>query len=142
MSKRVSMEAKAYEAMDALEHYLNNSVVSKTHQELIRIRASQINGCAYCINMHTKDARAAGETEQRIYALNAWRETPFFTPEERVILALTEEITLIVNHGVSDEVYAEAERLLDRKYLQQVIMAIVTINAWNRIGVSTKMQPV
>ena len=80
MSKKITVEAKAYEAMMGLENYLDNSGLDKKHSEMIRIRASQINGCAYCINMHTKDARAIGETEQRIYALNAWRETPFFTP--------------------------------------------------------------
>jgi AhpD family alkylhydroperoxidase len=140
MSKRISIEPKAYEAMQALEDYLNNSGLDKKHFELIKIRASQINGCAYCINMHTKDARAAGETEQRIYALNAWRETPFFSAEERAILALTEEITNI-KHGVSDKTYEEAAQLLDKHYLAKVIMAAVTINAWNRIGIGTGMQP-
>jgi AhpD family alkylhydroperoxidase len=103
MSTKINLEPKAYEAMQALENYLETTIVSPIHKELIRIRASQINGCAYCINMHTKDARAIGETEQRIYALNAWRETPFFSPEERAILALTEKITNI-KHGVSDKV--------------------------------------
>ena len=140
MSKKINLEPKAYEAMQALENYLDTTGVNPLHKELIKIRASQINGCAYCINMHTKDARAKGETEQRIYALNAWRETPFFTPEERAILALTEEVTNI-KHGVSEKVMEEAARLLDRHYLAQVIMAIVTINAWNRIGISTGLQP-
>src|SRR5215469_4686770 len=115
MSNRIKMEARAYEAMGSLENYLKNTSINPLHQEMIRIRASQINKCAYCINMHTRDARAAGETEQRIYALNAWRETPFFTPEERAILALTEELTLLTDHGVSDEVYAEAESVLGKK---------------------------
>jgi len=141
MSKRVSIEPKAYEAMMGLEKYLETTQISPLHAEMIRIRASQINGCAYCINMHTKDARAAGETEQRIYLLNAWRETTLYTPEERAILALTEEVTLISNHGVSDQTYEEAEAVLGRKYLSQVLMAIITINAWNRLGVSTRMQP-
>ena len=141
MSKRVSIEPKAYEAMMGLEKYLETTQISPLHAEMIRIRASQINGCAYCINMHTKDARAAGETEQRIYLLNAWRETTLYTPEERAILALTEEVTMISNHGVSDQTYEEAEAVLGRKYLSQVLMAIITINAWNRLGVSTRMQP-
>lgn len=141
MSNRIKIEGKAYEAMMGLEKYLEGTSISPIHQEMIRIRASQINGCAYCINMHTKDARAAGETEQRIYALSAWRDTPFFTPEERAILALTEELTLISNHGVSDETYAEAERVLGKKQLAEVYMAVITINAWNRIGVGLKMQP-
>lgn len=141
MSNRIKIEGKAYEAMMGLENYLTSTSINPLHQEMIRIRASQINGCAYCINMHTKDARALGETEQRIYALSAWRDTPFFTPEERVILALTEEITLISSRGVSDETYAEAEKVLGKKQLAEVYMAIITINAWNRIGVGLKMQP-
>jgi AhpD family alkylhydroperoxidase len=134
------LEPAAYQAMLGFENYLNNTDLSKTHKELIKIRTSQINGCAYCIDMHTKDARKAGETEQRIYALNAWRDTPFFTPEERAILALTEEVTLIQNH-VSEKTYEAAAQLLDEHYLAQVIMAIITINAWNRIGIATGMQP-
>jgi alkylhydroperoxidase family enzyme len=90
--------------------------------------------------MHTKDARKAGETEQRIYALNAWRETPFFTDEERAILALTEEVTLIQNH-VSDKTYEAAAEILGEQYLAQVIIAIININTWNRIGIATSMQP-
>ncbi|MEN0056243.1 MAG: carboxymuconolactone decarboxylase family protein [Mucilaginibacter sp.] len=134
------VEPEAYKALATLSAYIEHSDLTKTHKELIKIRASQINGCAYCIDMHTKDARKAGETEQRIYALNAWRDTPFFTEEERVILALTEEVTLIQNH-VSDKTYEAAAAILDEKYLAQVIMAIITINAWNRIGITTKMQP-
>ncbi|GAB3968062.1 carboxymuconolactone decarboxylase family protein [Spirosoma terrae] len=143
MSKRINIletEAKAYNAMLGLEKYLGASDLTKTHKELIKIRASQINGCAFCIDMHTKDARKAGETEQRIYALSAWREAPFFTEEERAILALTEEVTLITGR-VSDATYQRAEALLGSSYLAQVIMAIVTINAWNRIAVTTQLQP-
>ena len=140
MSKKFIVEAKVYEAMGALESYLENSGIDKLHSELIKIRASQINGCAYCINMHTKDARKAGETEQRIYALNAWRETPFFTPEERAILALTEEVTNI-KHGISEKTIEEATKVLERPYISKVIMAAVTINAWNRIGIATGLQP-
>jgi len=140
MNKKITVEAKAYEAMMGLENYLENSGLNKKHSEMIKIRASQINGCAYCINMHTKDARAAGETEQRIYALNAWRETPFFTPEERAILAVTEEITNI-KHGVTEKTMEEAEQVLGNPYLSKVIMAGVVINAWNRIGIGTGMQP-
>ncbi|MBV8390536.1 MAG: carboxymuconolactone decarboxylase family protein [Mucilaginibacter sp.] len=140
MSKRFSIEPTAYQAMEALENYLNNSGLDKKHAELIKIRASQINGCAYCINMHTKDARELGETEQRIYALNAWRETPFFSPEERAILAITENITNI-QQGMSEKVFEEAEKVLDRHTISKVIMAAVGINAWNRIGIGTGMQP-
>ncbi|MDP4263877.1 MAG: carboxymuconolactone decarboxylase family protein [Bacteroidota bacterium] len=143
MTKRISIkkvDPAAYKAMYALENYVEASKVTPIHQELIRIRASQVNGCAYCIDMHTKDARKNGETEQRIYTLSAWRETPFFTEEERAILALTEEVTLI-NQQVSDETYEKAAKLLGEEYLAQVIMIIITINAWNRIGITTKMQP-
>jgi AhpD family alkylhydroperoxidase len=140
MSKKISVEPAAYKAMEALDDYLKNSGLDKRHLELIKIRASQINGCAYCINMHTKDARALGETEQRIYALNAWRETPFFSPEERAILALTEDITNI-KHGMNEKNLEEAEKVLDRHMISTVIMAAVGINAWNRIGIGTGMQP-
>lgn len=143
MEKRINIaevEPTGYKAILALEKYIQSTPLTAKHRELIKIRASQINGCAYCIDMHTRDARKAGETEQRIYALNAWRDTPFFTPEERVILALTEEVTLISNH-VSDKTYAEAAALLDESYLAQVILSIITINAWNRIGVATGMMP-
>jgi AhpD family alkylhydroperoxidase len=134
------LEPEGYKAIYGLEKFIESTPLTKTHKELIKIRASQINGCAFCIDMHTKDARKAGETEQRIYALNAWRETPFFSEEERAILALTEEITLISNH-VKDETYARAAKVLDETYLAQVILAIITINAWNRIAISTLMMP-
>jgi len=99
-----------------------------------------MNGCAFCIDMHTKDARKAGETEQRIYALSAWRDTLFFSEDERAILGLTEEVTLISNH-VKDETYEQAAKVLGETYLAQVILAIITINAWNRIGIATKLIP-
>lgn len=106
---------------------------------LINIRASQLNRCAFCLDMHTKDARAAGETEQRIYALSAWHETDFFSAEERAALALTEEITLLADGGVSDEVFADAAAVFDEATLGKVIMAIVAINAWNRLGVTQRL---
>lgn len=144
MSHRVIIrdtEPKAYEAMFGLEKYLSKSNLKPALKELIKIRVSQLNGCAYCIDMHTKDARKAGETEQRIYALNAWRETPFFDDEERAVLALAEEVTFI-HQGVSEETYQNAARLLDEHTLAQAIMAITTMNAWNRIAISTHMRPV
>ena len=106
-------------------------------RELVRIRASQLNGCAYCIDMHTKDARAAGETEQRIYALSAWRETPFFTSRERAALALTESVTLMAQTHVPDADFAQAAEQFSADELGALIALIVTINAWNAIGVST-----
>ncbi|WP_421945429.1 carboxymuconolactone decarboxylase family protein [Pedobacter sp.] len=130
-------EPAAYQAMYALEKYLAGSQLTPTHKELIKMRASQINGCAFCLNMHSVDARKLGETEQRIYLLNAWKETNLYTEEEQAILALTEEVTLITNH-VSDATFDKAAKLFDENYLAQIIMAIVTINAWNRIAITSR----
>ena len=144
MEKRVniaSTQPQAYKAMYGLENYLSSTKLTKIHRELIKIRASQINGCAYCIDMHTKDAIKAGESIQRIFLLNAWRETSLFTEEERIILALTEAITLIHENGINDELYERATAGLGEEYLTQVIMAVATINTWNRIAISTHMQP-
>ncbi|MEV7861748.1 carboxymuconolactone decarboxylase family protein [Streptomyces hirsutus] len=109
--------------------------------ELIRIRASQINGCAFCLDMHTKDARAQGETEQRVYALNAWRETPFFTERERAALALTEAVTLVHDGHVPDAVYAEAAEVFDEQQIAALLWAATVINAYNRIAIATRMVP-
>ncbi|MBN3526576.1 carboxymuconolactone decarboxylase family protein [Paenibacillus apiarius] len=144
MDTRFKMEEvnpKGYAGMIELEKAQMSAGIDKRMKELIKIRASQINGCAFCIDMHTKDARKLGETEQRIYALNAWRETPFFTPEERAVLALTEAVTLITEGHVPDEVYKEARRYFDEKATAEIIMAIATINAWNRIAISSRKMP-
>jgi AhpD family alkylhydroperoxidase len=109
--------------------------------ELLRIRASQINGCAFCLDMHTKDARARGEDEQRIYALNAWRETPFFTDRERAALALTEAVTLVHDGHVPDAVYAQAAEVFDDEQIAALIWAATVINAYNRIAIATRMVP-
>ena len=109
--------------------------------DLVRVRASMLNGCAYCVDMHTKDARAAGESEQRLYALAAWHEAPFFTDRERAALALTDAITLISQTHVPREVYDEAAQHFDQPELAQLIWAITAINAWNRIAVATRMLP-
>ncbi|EFK58098.1 carboxymuconolactone decarboxylase family protein [Sphingobacterium spiritivorum] len=143
MSERINIaksEPQGYKAMSALEQYIQASDVSKTHLELIKIRASQINGCAFCLDMHTKDALKKGETNQRIFLLNAWKETTLFTEEERVILSMTEEVTLIHEHGLSEATYLKAVELLGEQYVAQVLMAIVTINGWNRIAVSMQYQ--
>ncbi|MDX6189828.1 carboxymuconolactone decarboxylase family protein [Flavobacterium sp. Fl-318] len=132
---------EAYQAMLGLEKYIASTSLSPIHKELIKIRASQVNGCAYCINMHTADARKLGLSEQRIYLLSAWREADVYTEEEQAILALTEEVTLISNH-VSEEVYQNAARFFDEKYLAEIIMMIITINAWNRIGITTGLRAV
>lgn len=132
------LEPKAFNAMFGLENYLQNSGLSKKDFNLIKIRASQINSCAFCINMHTSDAVKQGETTQRIFLLNAWKETELFTTEEKTILAITEEVTLISQNGLSNETYKQAEKLFDGNQIAQIIMAVVTINAWNRIVISTK----
>jgi AhpD family alkylhydroperoxidase len=109
--------------------------------ELVRIRASQINGCAFCIDMHTRDARAQGETEQRVYALNAWRETPLFTERERAALALTEAVTLVHDGRVPDAVYAQAAGVFDENQIAALIWSATVINAYNRIAIATRMVP-
>jgi AhpD family alkylhydroperoxidase len=106
-------------------------------RELVRIRASQINGCAYCIDMHTKDARAIGETEQRIYGLSAWRETPYFSPRERAALAFTEAVTLLATHHVPDEEYEAVAAVFNEDEVAALLSLIVAINAWNAIGVAS-----
>lgn len=132
---------EAYQALMNLEGYISKTSLTQTHKELIKIRASQINGCAFCINMHTADARKYGETEQRIYLISAWREADIYTEEEKAILALTEEVTLISKH-VSEEVYQNAANLFDEKYLAEVILAIITINSWNRFAITTGLRAV
>lgn len=129
----------AYKAMLAFDQYVTSAPLTTKHKDLIKIRASQINQCAFCIDMHTRDARKAGETEQRIYALNAWRDVPFFDEQEKAILALTEEVTLITGK-VSDETYNKAAALFEPAYLTYILMAIININSWNRIGVATHME--
>lgn len=131
-------QPEAYKAMMGLEKYIATTSLTPIHKELIKIRASQINGCAFCINMHTRDARKMGETEQRIYLLNAWRETTLYSEEEQAILAMTEEVTLIQNH-LSNATYDNARKLFDEKYIAEIIMMITTINAWNRIAIATEL---
>jgi AhpD family alkylhydroperoxidase len=132
---------EAYQAILGLEKYIATTSITPVLKELIKIRASQVNGCAYCINMHTSDARKLDITEQRIYLLSAWREADVYTEEEKAVLALTEEITLISNH-VSEETYENAAKYYDEKSLAEIIMMIITINAWNRIGIATGMRAV
>lgn len=133
------VQPTGWKAMYALEGYLAGSELTKTQKELIKIRASQINGCAFCIDMHTKDALKNGESTQRIFLLNAWKETDLFTDEEKALLAVTEEITLIHQQGLSEAAYSAAKRYFSDEIIAQIIMAIVTINAWNRIAISTHM---
>jgi AhpD family alkylhydroperoxidase len=117
---------------------LDQAQIDPRLRELIRIRASQLNGCAYCIDMHTKDARAIGETEQRIYGLAAWRETPYFTARERAALEFTEAVTLLADTHVPDRAYQAAAAQFSPQEVAALVSLIVTINAWNAIGVSTR----
>ncbi len=143
MKQRIALgqvDPAAYKALRALETYLSESGLDPKHRHLIKLRASQINGCSYCVDLHVREALADGEDPRRLHAVVVWRETPFFSDKERAILALTDEVTRLPN-GVSDETYDRAAELLGDKYLAAVIMGIIAINAWNRVGVTTAMQP-
>lgn len=131
----------AFRALGGLESYVRNSGLEPTLLELIKVRASQINGCAYCIDMHTKDARANGESEQRLYALDAWRETPFFTDRERAALKWTEAVTLIHQGHAPDEVYQQVRRHFTEEEMVNLTMAVVAINCWNRIAIPFRAVP-
>ncbi len=121
--------------MNTLDHYSQNCGLEPSLLDLIKLRASQINGCAYCVDMHSKDARTGGETEQRLYNLSVWRETSYYTDRERAALAFTEAVTLIAEGRVSDKVYEEARQQFSDEELVKLMIAIVTINAWNRFTI-------
>jgi AhpD family alkylhydroperoxidase len=129
------------DAMRGLERYVNQSSLEPSLLELVKVRASQINGCAYCLDMHTKDARTRGESEQRLYALSAWRETPFFSPRERAALAWTEAVTLVADGHVPDAVYQEVRQHFSEKELVDLTMAVIAINGWNRLAISMRAVP-
>ena len=129
------------QAMLGLERQVRQAGLDHKLIDLVRMRASQINGCAYCLDMHSKDARANGETEQRLYALNAWRETPFFTDRERAALAWTEAVTLVSQDHVPDSVYEEARQRFSEEELVNLTLAIATINSWNRLCISFRVVP-
>jgi AhpD family alkylhydroperoxidase len=131
----------AVKAMRGLESYVKQSGLEPSLIELVKVRASQMNGCAYCIDMHTKDARAEGESEQRLYALSAWHETPFFSERERAALAWTETVTLLSETGVPDEAYELAREHFSEKELVDLTMAVIAINGWNRLAVSFRTEP-
>jgi AhpD family alkylhydroperoxidase len=130
-----------YKAMLDLENYVNECGLEQPLLDLIRLRASQINGCAYCIDMHAKDLRAAGENEQRLYALDAWRETPFYSERERAALAWTEAVTLVTAGHVPDDVYAQAREQFSEAELANLTLAVVAINGWNRLSISFRTVP-
>jgi AhpD family alkylhydroperoxidase len=132
----------AYQAMMGLENFVRKqSKLEPALIQLVKTRASLINGCAYCIDMHSKDARAEGETEQRIYALSAWQETPFFTDRERAALALTEAITLVRESHVPDAVYEQARQTFSEEELVSLTLTIITINGWNRLAITFRFVP-
>jgi AhpD family alkylhydroperoxidase len=145
MEPRIDLEklqsSGAAKAMYGLEHYVRSSGLESGLIELVKMRASQINGCAYCLDMHSKDARAAGETEQRLYALNAWRETPFYTDRERAALEWTEALTLVSQNHVPDEVYESVKKQFSEEELVSLSMAVVAINGWNRLAISFRAVP-
>jgi AhpD family alkylhydroperoxidase len=128
-------------AMRVLDQYVTQSGLEPGLLDLVKIRASQLNGCAYCVDMHTKDARARGEDEQRLYALSVWHETSFFTDRERAALAWTEAITLLAGHRVTDELYHAACQHFSDKQLVDLTMAIIAINGWNRLSVAFRTVP-
>jgi len=131
----------AYKAMSGLETYLHGCGLEEGLLHLVKLRASQINGCAFCLDMHSKDLRAAGETEQRLYTLDAWRECPWYTDRERAALAWTEALTLITQGHVPDAVYEEVRKQFDEKELTDLSLAITTINAWNRLSIAARTTP-
>ena len=130
-----------YDAMDALDQYLGKCGGDPTLFHLVRLRASQINGCPYCLDMHWKDLRALGEPEQRLYSLDAWRECPYYTERERAALAWTEAVTLIADGQAPDDVYENARAHFDEAELSNLTLTIATINAWNRLSIAARLVP-
>jgi AhpD family alkylhydroperoxidase len=137
----MKVQPESFQTLLKLEGYVKKSGLDYKLWELVKIRASQINGCAFCLDMHTKDARAMGETEQRLYLLNAWREAPFYTDTERAALALTEAVTKISEGGVPNALYEIVREHFDESQFVDLIMAINAINSWNRMAISTGMVP-
>jgi AhpD family alkylhydroperoxidase len=145
MTKRMFLrdaDPKAFKVMLGFEEYLAQSSLEKSHANLIKIRVSQLNGCSYCLDKHIQEALEAGESSRRLFLLTCWRETPFFSVEEQAILKLAEEMTLLSPHGVSDAVYDAVLTLLGQEYTTEVMMAIIAMNAWNRVGITTNRRPV
>jgi AhpD family alkylhydroperoxidase len=144
MSERINyakVTPEGYRAMSGLERYVRGSGLEPSLLELVKLRASQINGCAYCIDMHWKDARARGESEQRLYGLMAWRESPYYTERERAALAWTEAVTLIADSHVPDELYEEVRQYFNETELANLTFALVAINGWNRLAISLRTEP-
>lgn len=144
MSQRIDYQKIAPNAIHGLiqiEKYLQETGMDPKIYELVKLRASQINGCAYCIDMHTKDARAGGETEQRLYSVSVWREAPYYTEKEKAALEWTEALSLISENEVSDEIYKSVRKEYNEKDLVDLTMVIVAINSWNRLAISFRTEP-
>lgn len=136
-----NLQPGGYRAMLGLENYLSACSLEKKFLDLIRLRVSQINGCAYCLDMHWKDLRVEGETEQRLFGLDAWRESPYYTDRERAALAWSEAVTNITQGHVPDEVYEEARQHFDEQQLGDLTFAVVAINGWNRLSIAARTVP-
>lgn len=132
---------EGYKAMSGLEQYLHNCGLEESLIHLVKLRASQINGCAFCLDMHWKDLRALGEDEQRLYSLDAWRECPWYSDRERAALAWTEALTLVTNGHVPDHIYEQVQPHFSEKELTDLTLVITTINAWNRISIASRTPP-
>jgi AhpD family alkylhydroperoxidase len=143
MNKRVNikeLEPQAYQALFGLEKYISSANLDPILSEIIRIRASQINGCAFCVHLHTSEAKKLNISEQKLFALSTWKESPLFNQEERIVLQMTEEITKIAKKGLTQKTYQLASNTFDDTTIAKIIMLIGTINIWNRIAVATKME--
>jgi AhpD family alkylhydroperoxidase len=144
MNSRVNYSKVApgvYDAMDGLDQYVQHSGLEPTLVQLVQLRASQINGCAYCLDMHWKDLRAAGESDQRLYSLDAWRECPYYSERERAALAWTEAVTSVADGHVPDSVYEHVRGCFDEKQLADLTLAVAAINAWNRLSIAARLTP-
>lgn len=146
MKKRIripEIQPEAYRALKGLENYTAQTSIDPLHKELIKIRASQINGCSFCLNMHVKDARKKGMPEEKAFLVSAWREAEnAFTEEELLLLQLTEEVTLLHKQGLTDTTYDKAIALFGEIKTAEIIMCVITINSWNRMAVATRLLPV
>jgi AhpD family alkylhydroperoxidase len=131
----------AYRAMAGLEHYLHESGLEENLLHLVKLRASQINGCAYCLDMHWKDLKSIGETDQRLYELNAWEDGPFYSDRERAALAWTEAVTRVADSHVPDEIYGRVRQHFNEKEVADLTLAVAAINAWNRLAISARTTP-
>ena len=145
MKQRINfgkVQPGAYDAMEALDAFVEHSSISKEYRELIKIRASQINGCSYCTDTHSHDALKLNMSLQKVLLVSAWREAAnVFNEEEKLLFKITEEVTLISRHGLSNETYTKAITVFGEQLTVEIIMAVITINAWNRIGVASQLHP-